>query len=85
MEGARNVGCRAGGEQARALHQADAGFDDGDGGGEGGLGAEDARAEVGEGEVICAEQVAFGGGPTALRTDRERDKRGSCEVGSVVT
>ena len=56
-----------------ASHQAEAGFDDGDGGGDGGFGAEDTRAEVGEGEIICAEEIAFDGRPAALGADGEDD------------
>lgn len=63
------------GWRSTLLHQAEAGFDDGDGGGDGGFGAEDARAEVGEGKVFCAQQVALGGGPAAFGADGEGDGR----------
>ena len=71
------------GRRSTSLHEAEASFDDGDGGGDGGLGAKDAWAKVGKGEIFRTEQIALGGGPTAFGTDGECDDRedaGRCDV-----
>lgn len=55
------------------LQQAQLSADQRDGGEGGGLGAEDAWAEVGEGEALCAEQVTLCARPAALGTESEHD------------
>ena len=56
------------------LQQAEFGADEGEGGEGGGFGAEDARAEVGEGEGVVAKPIALGGRPAALGAEREHDR-----------
>ena len=53
--------------------QAQLGANERDGGDGGGLGAEHARAEVGEGEVLRAKQIALGRRPAALGSEGEHD------------
>ena len=54
--------------------QAQLGAYEGDGGDDGGLGAEHARAQVRERESLRAKQIAFRGRPTALRAEGEDDR-----------
>lgn len=80
-----SLGSGAGGDELRScgngwgkvgevkLQQAEFGADQGDGGEGGGLGAEDARAEMREGEGVGAEESAFAGGPTALGAESDDD------------
>lgn len=53
--------------------QSQFGAEEGDGGERGGLGAQNARAEMREGEGVGAEERAFGGGPAALGAEGDDD------------